>query len=90
MLMFNHGPPEEILKTNLKNNAGSTADEDEDDLPQSEIAWRKFIKDNNYVAIGSVWDACGKIILSETCLNRILRKPKTCLNQTALPVFVCF
>jgi hypothetical protein len=34
--------------------------EDEDDLTDSEIAWRKFIKDNNYVCIGSIWDSCGK------------------------------
>ncbi|XP_063441616.1 putative phosphatidylglycerol/phosphatidylinositol transfer protein DDB_G0282107 isoform X2 [Mytilus trossulus] len=70
MIFFNHGPPEEILKTNLKKSAGRKANEDVDELTDSEIAWRKFIKDNNYVAIGTLWDSCdgdkdtiGKVIL---------------------------
>lgn len=68
MLFFNHGPPEEILKSNLKHN--SNQDEDPDEFTDSEIAWRKFIKANKYVSIGSIWDACegdkdtiGKVIL---------------------------
>lgn len=60
MLLFNHGPPEEILKSNSKKSVDKTNMEDEDDLTDSEIAWRKFIKDNNYVCIGSIWDSCGK------------------------------
>lgn len=60
MLFFNHGPPEEILKSNLKHN--SNQDEDPDEFTDSEIAWRKFIKANKYVSIGSIWDACGKLL----------------------------
>lgn len=60
MIFFNHGPPEEILKTNLKKSAGKKVNEDVDELTDSEIAWRKFIKDNNYVAIGTLWDSCGE------------------------------
>lgn len=67
VVFFNHGPPEEILKSNLKNAGSVSQDEDPDELTDSEIAWRKFIKENKYVCIGTIWDACGKLSLKLYC-----------------------
>ena len=71
-LFFHHGPPEDIMAANRQGDRVKVmkkSDESLDDLEQELEAeltqaaekWEKFIKDNNYVSIGEIYDNCGKV-----------------------------
>lgn len=68
-LFFHHGPPEDIMAANRQGDRVKVmkkSDESLDDLEQELEAeltqaaekWEKFIKDNNYVSIGEIYDNC--------------------------------
>ena len=70
-LFFRHGDPDDIMAANrrvdrvkgVKKSDDSMDDvelELEEEIRQAEEKWEKFIKVNNYVSIGEIYDSCGK------------------------------
>jgi len=83
MVFFNHGPPEEIMAANRKKfddgrmkrgdvdgkNTGSSSKDMENDLfVESLKIWNDFVKTNNYVSIGDIYDSCGKLNETLKCV----------------------
>lgn len=73
MLMFNHGPPEDIIAANkaktlqdrhFADKNTKHLDELEREIAEEERKateyWDNFIKEHDFVSIGEIYDNCGK------------------------------
>jgi hypothetical protein len=67
MVFFHHGPAEEILANNMREDKSANKKHLSktivDDSPASDAmkVWENFVEKHNYVVIGEMYDDCGKI-----------------------------